>query len=120
VSKLKNPAQKKRLSLERDSRNVYGVNSKSSRKNIAKGKQRRHMDERRAVAHVLGWLKGPVDDDVASAAELEVKLTIADSRNRGFWEVPDKPLGVVLARKKSTWDISGETSTCNHSSPTPA
>jgi hypothetical protein len=99
VSKLKNPTQKKRLSLERDRRNVYGENSKSSRKNIAKGKQRRHMDERRAVADVLGRLKGPVDDDVASAAELQVKVTIADSRNR---KVPDEPLGVVLARQKST------------------
>jgi hypothetical protein len=102
MSKLKNPTQKKRLSLERDRRNVYGENTKSSRKNIAKGKQRRHMDERRVVAHVLDRLNGQVEDDVASEAELEVKLAIADSRNRGFRKVPDKPLGVVLARKKST------------------
>ena len=59
------------------------------------------MDERRAVASVLNSLKGQVDDDVASEAELEVKVTIADSRNRGFRKSPDKPLGVVLARKKS-------------------
>jgi len=102
MSKLKNPEQKKRLSLERDRRNVYGENSKSSRKNIARGKQRQHMDERRAVAHVLGRLKGQVEDDAASQAELEVKLAMADSRNRGFKKVPDKPLGVVLARKKTT------------------
>jgi hypothetical protein len=102
VSKIKSPSQKKLLSLRRDRRNVYGENSKSSRKNIPKGKQRQHMDERRAVAHVLGQLKGQVGDDAASEAELEVKLTIADSRNRGFRKVPDKPLGVLLARKKST------------------
>ena len=59
------------------------------------------MDERRAVASVLNSLKGQVDDDVASEAELEVKVTIADSRNRGFRKSPDKQLGVVLARKKS-------------------
>jgi hypothetical protein len=58
------------------------------------------MDERRAVASVLNSLKGKVDDYVASEAELEVKVTIADSRNRGFRKIPDKPLGVVIARKK--------------------
>ena len=101
MSKIKSPEHKKRLSLERDRRNIYGENSKSSRKNIAKGKQRRHMDERRGVTQVLGRLKGQVDDDVATEAELEAKLTIADSRNRGFRKVPDQPLGAVLARKKS-------------------
>jgi len=100
VSKVKTPTEKKRLSLTRDRRNTYGENSKSSRKNIAKAKQRRHMDERRAVAHVLKGLNGQVDDDVASDAELEVKVTIADSRNRGFRKTPDKQLGVVLTRKK--------------------
>jgi hypothetical protein len=100
VSKIKSPAEKKRLSLTKDRRNTYGENSKSSRKNIAKGKQRRHMDERRAVAKVLSGLKGHVDDDAASKAELEVRLAISDSRNRGFRKVPDEPLGVVLARKK--------------------
>jgi hypothetical protein len=101
VSKVKTPAEKKRLSLTRDRRNTYGENSKSSRKNIATAKQRRHMDERRAIAIVLNTLKGQVDDDHASEAELEVKITIADSRNRGFKKRPDEPLGVVLARKKS-------------------
>ena len=99
MSKIKNPTQKKRVSLERDRRNVYGEHSKSSRKNIAKSKQRRHMDERRAVAHALGKLKGRVDDDVASETELEVKVTIADSRHRGFRKSPDKPLGDVIQRK---------------------
>ena len=99
MSTIKNPSQKKRLSLERDRRNTYGENSKSSRKNIAKAKQRQHMDERRSVTHILGQLKGQADDDVVSQAELEVKLAIADSRNRGFKKVPDKPLGIVLARK---------------------
>lgn len=101
MSKIKSPKEKKQLSLERDRRNTYGENSKSSRKNIAKGKQRRNMDERRGVVQVLGHLKGEVDDDVASEAELRAKVTIADSRNRGFRKIPDKPLGVVLARKKS-------------------
>jgi hypothetical protein len=102
MSKIKSPREKKRLSLKRDRRNTYGENSKSSRKNIARGKQRRHMDERRGVAQVLGRLKSEVDEDVGSEAEAKAKLRIADSRNRGFKKVPDTPLGVVLALKNST------------------
>jgi predicted NACHT family NTPase len=99
VSKIKSPTQKKSLSLKRDRRNIQGENSKSSRKNIAKGKQLRHMDERRAISQVLSRLTGQIDDDVASETELQVKLTITDSRNRGFRKHPDKPLGEVIERK---------------------
>ena len=99
MSKIKSPTQKKSLSLKRDRRNIFGENSKSSRKNIAKGKQLGHMDERRAVSQVLSRLTGQVDDDVASETELQVKLSITDSRNRGFRKHPDKPLGEVIERK---------------------
>jgi hypothetical protein len=100
MSKIKNPAQKKQLSLKRDCRNVYRENPAASRKGIARGKQRRHMDERRTVAQVLAQLKGHVDEDTASNVELQAKLAIADSRNRGFKKVPDEPLQVVIGRKK--------------------
>jgi hypothetical protein len=101
MSKIKNPTLKKQLSLSLDRRNVYRENSKSSRKNIARGKQRRHMDERRAVGHLLRKLKGQVDDDFASEKELQVKVSISDSKNRGFRKVPDKPLGAVLELKRA-------------------
>jgi hypothetical protein len=100
VSKVKSPKQKKKPSLERHRRNNYGENSKSSRKNFAQGKRRRHMDERRAVTQLLGGLKGKVDEHVASDVELQVKVSIADSKSRGFRKLPDEPLGVHLARKK--------------------
>jgi hypothetical protein len=99
VSKVKNPRQKKRLSLERDRRNVFRENSKSSRKNVAWGKQRRQMNERRGIAQLLGRLTGQIDDDAASNAELRVKLMIAHSKNRGFEKHPDRPLGEVIERK---------------------
>jgi hypothetical protein len=35
------------------------------------------------LKYLPNW-RGNIDDDVASAAELEAKLRIADSRNRGF------------------------------------
>jgi hypothetical protein len=59
------------------------------------------MDERRSVAQVLARLGGQIDDDLASAAELQVKLAITDSRSRGFRKKPDEPLGVVLERKRA-------------------
>jgi hypothetical protein len=99
MSSIKNPEDKKRLSLKRDRRNVFRENSKASRKNIARGKQRRQMNERREIAQVLGRLAGQIDDDVASNAELRVKLTITQSKNRGFEKLPDKPLGEVIQRK---------------------
>jgi hypothetical protein len=99
MSKVKSPTEKKGLSLKRDRRNIFRENSKASRKNIAKGKQRRQMNERREIAQLLGQLTGQVDDDAASHAELRVKLTITHSKNRGFEKIPDKPLADVLRRK---------------------
>ena len=58
MSKVKNPRAKKRLSLERDRRNTYGENAKSSRKNIQRGKQRTQMKERRGVTQVLAAVTG--------------------------------------------------------------
>ncbi len=101
MSTVKNPEDKKRLSLERDRRNTYGENSKSSRKDIKRGKQRTHMDERRTVGQVLGNLKGSIPDDEATAAELIAKTKTTTKRREGFKKRPDTPLGVVLRRKRN-------------------
>ena len=101
MSTVKNPEEKKQLSLSRDRRNRYGENSKSSRKSIQRGKQRRHMDERRTVSEVLSRLKGNVQEDEATEAELRAKTRIVDSERRGFKKEPDTPLGVVLATKRA-------------------
>jgi hypothetical protein len=101
MSRVKNPKDKKQLSLERDRRNIYGENSKSSRKNIARGKQRRHMDERRTVSQALNLLRGSADDDAATNAEMKTKTRTADSRRRGFRKSPDQSLRLVLDRRKS-------------------
>jgi hypothetical protein len=101
VSTVKNPKEKKLLSLARDRRNRYGENSKSSRKNIPRAKQRRHMDERRAVGEVLGRLKGNIQEDEATQAEVLAKTKITVRRRRGFRKEPDTPLGVVLAAKRT-------------------
>jgi hypothetical protein len=101
MSTIKNPQEKKQLSLELDRRNRYGENSKSSRKSIQRGKQRRHMDERRTVGEVLGRLTGDVQEDDATDAELLAKTRIKDSQRRGFKKQPDTPLGAVLAAKRA-------------------
>jgi hypothetical protein len=100
MSRVKDPREKKRLSLDRDRRNVFGENSKASRKNIPKAKQRRQMAERRAITQLLGRLKGGVEEDAASDAELATKLKMTVSKNRGFEKMPDQPLRTVLNRKK--------------------
>ena len=101
MSTIKNPDEKKQLSLTRDRRNTYGENSKSSRKSIQRGKQRRHMDERRAAGEALRRLKGSIQEDEATEAELLARTRIIDSKRRGFKKQPDTALGVVLAKKRA-------------------
>ena len=100
MSTVKNPKEKKRLSLQRDCRNVYGENPAASRKGIAKGKQRQHQNERRSAAQALAQLSGNVDDESASNVELKAKVAVAASRRHGFRKSPDMPLGEFLERKK--------------------
>jgi hypothetical protein len=99
MSKVKNPKEKKRLSLQRDRRNQVTENSKASRKNIPRSRQRRHMNERRKITQVLTQLVAPVEDDVALAAEQEINSVVAHSRSRGFEKIRDLPLGEMIARK---------------------
>jgi len=53
MSTITNPEEKKQFSLERDRRNSYGENRKSSRKSIQRGKERLHMDEGRLLTRCL-------------------------------------------------------------------
>lgn len=54
MSKEKSPQVKNEQSLKRDRRNTYGENSKSSRKNVARGKQTSEQRERNAVTERCG------------------------------------------------------------------
>jgi len=101
MSTVKDTEEKKSLSLKLDRRNTYGENSKASRTGIRRGKQRRHMNERRTVGAALGQLKGSVQEDDATNAELKAKTSVTSSQRRGFKKKPDVPLGVVLATKRA-------------------
>ena len=100
MSTIKNAPEKKRLSLQKERRNRYGENSKSSRKNIPRSKQLQHMDERRKVTALLGRLTGTVDEDEAAHTELLAKNKVSDSRWHGFKKRPDTPLIEVIAAKR--------------------
>jgi hypothetical protein len=101
MSSVKSPQEKKRLSLDRDCRNVYGENSKASRENIPRGKQRQHRNDRRSVGQALRGLNGAVAEDDAANVGLLTKVRSVKSRNKGFKKTPDVPLGLVLANRKS-------------------
>ena len=99
MSKVKSPQEKKRNSLLKDRRNVYGENPASSRKNIRRGKQRSHMQLRRALAEELRSLKGTnveVPDEIVEARAKDRIVALARS---SFKKSPDQPLAVVVKRK---------------------
>src|SRR5579863_957817 len=96
MSKVKTPLAKKRISLVKDRRNVYGECPTSSRKNIRRGKQRSHMEVRRAANEELRALKGASFEADADAIESRAKVRILALERSSF---PDAPLGQVVARK---------------------
>ena len=101
MSRIKSPQDKKNASLERDRRNTYGENAKSSRKNIPKSKQLSHQAERSAAKAPLVSLKENVEEDAAVAAELKVREQIIEKKRKGFRKKPDSPLKAVLQYKQT-------------------
>ena len=99
MSKIKAPTEKKRLSLVKDRRNVYGECPTSSRKNISRCKQRGHMEVRRAANEELRSLKGASTEVDVDAIEADTKDRVLALSRSAFKKVPDAPLGEVLNRK---------------------
>ncbi|MEV0065723.1 MULTISPECIES: hypothetical protein [unclassified Amycolatopsis] len=65
----KSPQEKKALSYEKDRRNNYGENDKSSRKNIPRNKREPNSANRRHDRLVTQSATGPVDLDAAEQAD---------------------------------------------------
>lgn len=99
MSKIKSPTEKKRMSYEKDRRNVYGENSKASRKNIPRGKQRAHMAERHIATKLLKTLGSVPTTSALEEVEGKVKDKTKQQRLNGFKKVPDKPLAEALERR---------------------
>lgn len=99
MSKVKSPSEKKRISLVKDRRNIYGECPSSSRKNIRRGKQRSRMKVRRAANEELRALKGASVDADADTIESRAKVRVLALARSSFKKIPDAPLGEVVARK---------------------
>ena len=95
--KPKPPQEKKRLSLERDRRNTYGENDKSSRKNIPRSKAISHRAVRRTAKQQADQL-GLMDEESIDVGQ----STLTTKRlQKGKWKKwPDTPLGEVLREKR--------------------
>ncbi|WP_166389316.1 hypothetical protein [Nocardioides ochotonae] len=96
MSRIKNPQDKKRLSLARDRRNVYGENDKASRKNIPRAKSRVNRANRRADTVALeGALGAP-----GEVLDASVEDAVVGRRRKVWRKSTDAPLGSVLATKR--------------------
>ncbi|MBB5850821.1 tyrosine-type recombinase/integrase [Amycolatopsis umgeniensis] len=88
----KSPQEKKRLSYAKDRRNRYGVNDKSSRKNIPRHKRRVNRANRHREQQVLGGVV-----NVESAADAEESLLRVRPQRWQKW--PDATLGATVGWK---------------------
>ena len=98
VCKL-SPQQKKRYSYQKDCRNDYGENAKSSRKNIPRSKRHGHKNERCVATTLLSTLK-TADDERQLAETLDkFKDKVKAKCLKRFKKCPDLPLGKLIKRR---------------------
>jgi hypothetical protein len=93
MKKRKTPQEKKSLSYEKDRRNVYGENNKSSRKSIRKRKRWVNQSYRRTVKQTL-------ESSIVNLDDVEnVNSKVIEVKRKAWKKRPDMPLGEVLKRK---------------------
>jgi hypothetical protein len=95
----KTPQEKKQLSYDRDRRNVYGENDKSSRKNIPRRKQLAAQTYRTKTKQLLDGLVSGTDPDEAEARVRGVRSK-GDGLRTAWRKSPDAPLRAWLERRK--------------------
>jgi hypothetical protein len=101
MSKIKSPREKKRISLARDRRNVFGESPHAARKSIPKRKAMAHQQERQAASQALGKVFGNLGVDALEAVENEATTRAKLKRVTGFKKIPDQPLSQVIKRKQA-------------------
>jgi len=107
MSTIKSPQEKKRLSLERDRRNMYGESPHASRKNIKRGKQNQHQEERRTSNQVLAAISDMSSEDQMVAAEVAADTMAKTQRINGFKKVADRPLSDFIERQQVRRERAG-------------
>ncbi|WP_300751327.1 hypothetical protein [Janthinobacterium sp.] len=100
MSTIKSPQEKKRLSLQKDRRNMYGESPHSSRKNIKRGKQNQHQEERRVSNQVLAVIGAQSSEEQMVASEIAANTTAKVHRLNGFKKVADRPLNDFIERQQ--------------------
>lgn len=93
MSTSKSPQEKKTLSLAKDRRNMYGESPHSSRKNIKRGKQNQHQEERRTANQALAVISADSSEEQMVAHEVVAETRARLQRLGGFKKVADRPLG---------------------------
>lgn len=105
MSKIKNPQEKKQKSLQKDRRNTYTENDKSSRKNIPKSKAISHQQERKARNQPLEKIDLNMADDMMAEVVNQSIVEARIKRLQGFKKYADTPLGEVIQGRKE-WQES--------------
>ena len=90
------PQEKKALSYEKDRRNDYGENDKSSRKAIPFRKRWVNKTNRHAASQALHAAEGARDETV----ELAVDDRLHGRRPKRWSKVPDQSLADHVARRR--------------------
>lgn len=96
MSRVKSPPEKKRLSLARDRRNVYGESPHGARKSIPRNKAHHRQSERRAADQALAKVMGRTDPGVLEGIENQTRSRARLRHVSGFRKVADAPLGEVV------------------------
>jgi hypothetical protein len=100
MSKVKNPDEKKLLSLKLDGRNSFGHSPIASRKNIPRAKRRSSKAARGKIAEILQKQNGPSAQLEIETAESLIRSQTIESQRKRFKKVPDAPLVSTLLQKK--------------------
>jgi hypothetical protein len=98
TKRVHTPAEKKRLSYERDGRNTYGENSKASRKAIPRFKAATHREARRATEQEM-TVANASHEELLDRADRHLSDRLGKIVRNGKRKSPDAPLGFVLAHK---------------------
>lgn len=94
--KKRTPQEKKRLSYEKDRRNVYGESPHASRTAIPRHKAFRNRANRHLQDQQLRLVGPDTDEELADNGEARLHHHAPK-----VWEkVPDQPLGSVLERRR--------------------
>lgn len=105
MKKSRTPQEKKELSYEKDRKNNYGENSKSSRKNIPKRKRIVNKTYRTAINQSIKKNISTVIENIG-----DVDSAVKNVKRKSWKKTPDISLGHYLENKKDETDYGTEIS----------